>query len=234
MDHVDPEEKGFHTARGLHFLYVHPKEREITPEQSTWLASYLNQFEQTLHGQAFADPKEGYAKFLDVDAFIDHYWLVEMSKNVDGFRFSAFLQLSPGGRLKMGPIWDWDQSFGNANFYGGDSPEGWYWPNIREKEIRWFARLNQDPSFQRRTIERWRELRRGPFETSQILRRIDALVASLGEAQQRNTTRWPTRRNYPDYVRQMKQFIQVRLEWIDHELDWTSDRSSKPAEDGGK
>ena len=234
MDHVDPGEKGFHTARGLHFLYVHPKEREITEQQSTWLVNYLNQFERTLHSRTFADPNEGYAKFLDVDAFIDHYWLVEMSKNVDGFRFSAFVQLSPGGKLKMGPIWDWDQSFGNANFYGGDDPEGWYWPNIRATEIAWFARLNQDPEFRQRTIRRWMELRRGPFETSRIFQRIDTLVASLGEAQQRNSTRWPTRRNYPDYVRQMKRWIQTRVEWIDRELASASDSSTKPSKDRGK
>ena len=227
MDHVDPGEKGFHTARGLHFLYVHPKEREITGEQSAWLVNFLNQFERTLHGRAFADPKEGYAHFLDVDAFIDHYWLVEMCKNVDGFRFSAFLQLSPGGKLKLGPIWDWDQSFGNANFFGGDDPEGWYWPNIRATEINWFARLNQDPQFRRRTIDRWMELRRGPFETSRIFQRIDALVASMAEAQQRNSNRWPTRRSYPDYISQMKQWIQVRVDWIDRELASTSGRQDK-------
>ncbi len=218
MDHVDPGEVGFHTARGLHFLYVHPKEREITGEQRTRLVNYLNEFERTLYGRTFADPNEGYAKFLDVDAFIDHFWLVEMSKNVDGFRFSAFLQLSPGGKLKPGPIWDWDQSFGNANFYGGDSPEGWYWPHIRETEIDWFNRLRKDPQFQQRYVRRWFELRRGPFGTAQLLRRIDALVASLGEAQQRNSDRWPTRREHSDYVRQMKRWIQHRVDWIDQEL----------------
>ncbi|MBL9168061.1 MAG: CotH kinase family protein [Verrucomicrobiales bacterium] len=231
MDHVDPGENGFHTARGLHFLYVHPKEREITGEQRVWLVNYLNDFERVLHGQNFTDPTKGYAKFLDVDAFIDHYWLVEMSKNVDGFRFSAFLQLTPGGRLKMGPIWDWDQSFGNADFYGGDDPEGWYWPNIRRTEINWFARLNQDPEFRQRTVNRWTELRRGPFSTSQILERMDVLVASLGEAQQRNSARWPTRRNYPDYVRQMKGWIQTRVEWIDRELGSRSKRAGVKSEE---
>lgn len=223
MDHIDPGEKGFWTARGLHFLHVHPKERDIRAEQSAWLTQHLNQFESALFGPRFADPGEGYARFLDVDAFIDHFWLVEMSKNVDGFRFSAYLQWSPGGKLKMGPIWDWDQSYGNANFFGGESPEGWYWPFIRDSEINWFARLIQDPAFQKKVKGRWLELRRGPFETAQVLRRIDALVVDLGDAQKRNSNRWPTRRNYPDYVLQMKRWIQARLEWIDRELPTVSE-----------
>ncbi len=233
-DHVDPGEIGFRTGRGLHFLYVYPKERDITGEQRTRLVNYLNQFERTLHGRNFADPNEGYAKFLDVDAFIDHFWLVEMSKNVDGFRFSAFLQLSPAGKLKMGPTWDWDQSFGNANFYGGDSPEGWYWPHIRETEIDWFDQLRKDPQFQQRYIKRWFELRRGPFATAQLLRRIDALVATLGEAQQRNSNRWPTRRDYLDYIRTMKRWIQRRVDWIDRELAPAPGEGSKEVPDSPK
>lgn len=223
MDHVDPGEKGFFTAGGLHFLHVHPKERDITAEQSAWLVNYLTQFERALRSRAFADPNEGYVRFLDVDAFIDYYWLVEMSKNVDGFRFSAFLQLNRGGKLKMGPIWDWDQSFGNANFYGGDSPVGWYWPHIRDTEINWFARLNQDPQFRRRQIQRWMELRHGAFETTQIFQRIDALVASMGDAVQRDAYRWHRRRNHADHVREMKRWIQTRVEWIDRELASASD-----------
>lgn len=233
MDHVDPDEKGFRTGRGLHFLYVQPKEREITGEQSQWLLNSLNQFERALYGRAFADPVEGYAKFLDVDAFIDHFWLVEMSKNVDGLRFSAFLQWRPGGKLKMGPIWDWDQSFGNANFYDGDSPEGWYWPNIRDTEINWFARLRKDPEFRRRYTARWLELRRGAFATAEIFRRMDALVASMGDARQRNSVRWPTRREYPAYVNQMKRWIQQRVDWIDQELA-SSAKASKPDADRGE
>ena len=127
----------------------------------------------------------------------------------------------------MGPIWDWDQSFGNANFYDGESPEGWYWPYIRNTEIDWFNRLSKDPQFRRRYIERWTELRRVAFETSHILGRIDALVASMGEARERNSNRRPTRRNYQDYVQQIKRWIQRRMEWIDQELASSSGTAPK-------
>lgn len=226
MDHVDPDENGFRTDRGLHFLYVQPKERDITSDQRAWLLSYLNQFERTLYSRDFADPNEGYARFLDVDSFIDYFWLVEMSKCVDGFRFSTYLTVKQGGKLAMGPIWDWDQSFGNANFFDGDSPEGWYWPNIREREINWFARLSKDPRFRRQYIQRWRELRRGAFQTGQILGRIDELVASMGEARQRNFDRWPTRRDYEIYVDGMKRWIQRRLEAIDLQISSAAKRDA--------
>lgn len=217
-DHVDPTETGFRTARGSQFLYVYPKAGEISDRQKSWLENYLSEFERVLHGSRFAAPTNGYAKYLDVDAFIDHHWLVEMSKNVDGFRFSTFLHLKKGGKLTMGPIWDWDQSFGNANFYDGANPESWYWPYISAGEVNWFARLNHDPDFQQRYIDRWAELRKGPFAPAKILARIDALIASLGDAQKRNTQRWPTHRRYEDYIRRMKQWIRSRIAWIDEQF----------------
>lgn len=227
MDHVDPDETGFRTSRGRRFLYVRPRERDVTGEQSAWLIRQLDQFERALYGREFTNPMEGYARFLDVDSFIDYFWLVEMSKCVDGFRFSTYLTLQPGGKLKMGPIWDWDQSFGNANFYDGDSPEGWYWPFIRDTEIDWFARLCKDPEFRRRYTARWFELRRGAFATAEIMNRVDALVTSMGEARQRNSSRWPTRREHHDYVNQMKRWIQHRVDWIDQQLAASAIKSPK-------
>ena len=217
-DHVDPTETGFRTERGIRFLYVYPKEMEISEDQKSWLINYLNRFERVLYGHRFADPTNGYSRYLDVDAFIDHHWLVEMSKNVDGFRFSAFLHLNKNGKLKMGPIWDWDQSFGNANFYDGASAEGWYWPYIREHEIDWFARLRQDADFQQRSADRWAELRNGPFAPSNILARVDELTASFGEAQKRNSQRWPTRQPHEEHIRKMKQWIRSRIAWIDQQF----------------
>jgi len=217
-DHIDPAETGFRTQQGIRFLYVYPKEGDISEKQKSWLNNYLNQFEKVLFGRHFADPTNGYARYLDVDAFIDHFWLVEMSKNVDGFRFSAFLHLNKNDKLKMGPLWDWDQSFGNANFYDGANPESWYWPYIKETEINWFARLRQDPDFQQRYVDRWAELRNGPFAPSNILARVDELTASFAEAQMRNSRRWPTHQRHEDYIRRMKQWIQSRIAWIDQQF----------------
>lgn len=74
-------------------------------QQRAWLARYFRSFESALYGPDFADPQAGYAAFLDVDSFIDAHWLIEMSKNVDGFRYSAFITKDRGGKLKTEPPW---------------------------------------------------------------------------------------------------------------------------------
>jgi len=149
-----------------------------------------------------------------------------MSKNIDGFRYSAFLHKDRGGKLQMGPAWDWNLSFGNADYHDGSNPEGWYTSLLRENELCWFRRLSEDPDFEQRAIDRWGALRRTVFAPSNLLARVDELAAYLNESQARNFRRWPIlgRRinpndfvgsTYQEEIRWMKQWIQHRIVWID-------------------
>ena len=105
-------------------------------------------------GLNFKDPKTGYAAYIDPDSFIDHHLLVEVTKNIDGFRFSTFYYKDRGGKLNMGPIWDWNLSFGNANGKQGWMPESWYWPQLDDRQYSWFRRLFEDPDFAQRYVDR--------------------------------------------------------------------------------
>lgn len=225
-DHSERWEPSFRTSRGQHFYYVDPKPEGLTREQTAWLTHYMNRFEQALYGAEFRDPSRGYAAFLDVDSFIDQHWLIELSKNIDGFRYSAFLHKDRGGKLQMGPAWDWNLSFGNADYHDGSDPTGWYYPLLRESELCWFRRLNEDPDFAQRAIDRWGELRRSVFAPGTILKRVDEIAALLQESQARNFSRWQIlgRRvnpndfvgaTYAEEIRWMKQWIQKRIAWID-------------------
>ena len=47
--------------------------------QRDWLRDHLIEFEDALFGRNFADPEQGYAKYIDVDAWIDTWLLVELT-----------------------------------------------------------------------------------------------------------------------------------------------------------
>jgi len=224
-DHSDRYEPSFRTGR-THYFYVEPDPEDMSRDQMNWISRYMNRLEQALYGSDFRDPTRGYAAYLDVDTFIDQHWLIEMSKNIDGFRYSAYMHKDRGGKLQVGPAWDWNLSFGNADYYDGSDPTGWYTPNLRESEICWFRRLEEDPEFAQKSIDRWGELRRTVFSPSKILARVDEMAAQLQEAQTRNFRRWPVlgRRinpndfvgnSYEEEIRWMKQWIQKRIAWID-------------------
>jgi hypothetical protein len=181
-----------------------------------------------------------------VGAFIDQHWLIEMSKNIDGFRYSVFFTKDRGSKLQVQPVWDWNLSFGNANYHDGWDPTDWYTDRLRSSEISWFRKLNQDPEFAQRAIDRWGELRRDVFSVPNIHRRVDDMAAQLNEAQVRNFQRWGImgRDIWPNYyvgktyreeVEWMKEWIRKRIQWIDSQLPPTpvvvaTDRRSKPAD----
>jgi hypothetical protein len=220
---------GFKTPRDLRLFFVDPSEDELTTAQRNWLARYVTRFEDVLHGPNFASPTEGYAKYLDVDAFIDHFWLVEMSKNIDAFRYSAYLHKPRNGKITLGPCWDWNLSFGNADYHGAEETQGWYYAYLRDIEICWENRLRDDPEFVQRQIDRWTELRRDLFAPERLLRRVDELAAQLQEAQVRNFKRWPILNryvqpnpsihgSYQGEIQAMKQWIQGRIAWLDRQF----------------
>jgi hypothetical protein len=223
------KDSSFRSSHGSQFYYVEPKGDQITTEQKTWLRQYINKFERVLYSDDFNDPKTGYAAYIDPDSFIDHHLLVELSKNIDGFRFSTFYYKDREGRLNMGPIWDWNLSFGNANAREGFNPEGWYWSQLDDRQYSWFRRLFEDPDFAQRYADRWGELRTNQFAIVKILARIDELAALLNEAQARNFRRWRVLgrnvwpnafvgQSFNDEVSFMKQWIRQRVEWIDQEF----------------
>jgi hypothetical protein len=225
-DRLDPGDSGFYTSTGQRLAYVDPKESEITAPQAAYILGYLNEFESVLYGPGFADPENGYAKYIDPGSFIDHHIVVEMTKNIDGFRLSTFLFKDRLGKLQMGPVWDYDLSQGNANYLEGWLPTGWYHDLISDTDYPWYRRLFEDPELWLRYADRWYELRRGVLATATLLADIDAHAALLAESQVRNFERWDVLGIYlwPNYfigetyeseIDWMKDWLEARLAWID-------------------
>ena len=225
-DRLDPGDSGMTTSRGHTLGFVEPKEREITAAQRTYLANFFNSFENALYGASFRDPSTGYRRYIDTRSFIDNHILVELTKNIDGYRLSSFFYKDRGGKLHMGPIWDYNLSLGNANYLNGWIPQGWYWEQLGDDAYPWFRRLFQDPDFQQEYIDRWNVVRRRVFPTATILAQVDEVAAFLDESQRRNFVTWPIlgqyvwpnwyiANTYREEIDWMKGWIEDRLEWYD-------------------
>ena len=225
-DRLDPGDSGMSTSLGHVLGFVEPKEQEISAAQRAYIKGYLDSFEAVLMGPDFADPVDGYARFIDVGSFIDHHILVELTKNIDGYRLSTFMYKDRGAKLNMGPIWDYNLCLGNANYLDGWKPDGWYHALVGDGDYPWYRRLFQDPEFAQKWVDRWTELRRGPFAADRLLAEVDAIADSLAEAQVRNYQRWPILgtyvwpnqfigNTYQEEIDFMKGWIQGRLAWID-------------------
>jgi hypothetical protein len=230
-DKSDPGETVFHTSRGLEIRVVEPKIEDITPEQMDWLHNYLNEFESVLYGSNFMDPVNGYAKYIDVDSFIDHHFIVEITKNIDGFRLSTYMFKDRGGKINMGPVWDYNLSLGNANYLQGWIPSGWYYSQLGDGDYPWWRRLFEDPAFRQRYADRWFEFRENLLSNSRLLKNIEDTATLLNESQIRNFNRWHILGSYvwPNWfiadtyyeeINWMSDWLEQRLNWMDSQIDY--------------
>ena len=129
-----------------------PADIQYGSEAYTNIENFINSFEEVLFGDNFKDPEEGYRSYIDLDSFIDWYLINEIGKSVDAYGYaSVFFSYVPGKKIKMGPIWDFDLSFGNADY----SPQAFYPTGNWVNEHPWFERLLRDDFFRQKVIERY-------------------------------------------------------------------------------
>lgn len=233
-DKDSPNDVSFTTDRGTYLKFHDPKGFNLEAVQYDWLIGYLNRFEAALYGANWRDPVNGYARYLDVDSFVDYHWIVEFSKQIDGIRLSNYLQKDRDGRIKMEPIWDWNLSFGNADYLEGQNPQGWYWPLMSADDHLWLRRLLAnpgDPDFRQKIADRWSELRTNVLAVTNVAARMDELTGLLQEAQARDFKRWPrlgsyvwpnspglaAARTHQDAVNWVKNWLGNRYAWIDRQ-----------------
>lgn len=227
----------FSTNRGYSWIFDDPVGGDLTGAQRNWLRNYMNQFESVLYGADFADPDEGYAAYIDPDSWIDHHIIVELTKNIDGFRISTFLYKDRGGRINMGPVWDYNLSLGNADYNQGWLSSGWYYSILGGSNYPYWPRLFDDPAFTLRYADRWFRYRRDAFTTERLVGMIEEYAQLLEEPQERNFDRWHilSRDIWPNWfiadthreeVEWVKGWLADRLEWMDQEIG--SDYAAAP------
>ncbi|MCL6265030.1 CotH kinase family protein [Flagellimonas myxillae] len=218
----------------IYFLYEEPDAEDITAEQKTYISNYIGAFETALASDDFTDPDLGYTAYIDVDSFIDFFLLNEISNNVDGYRLSTFMHKDKNGKLKMGPIWDFNLAFGNADYCGGGETNVWaYKFNERCSNDTWlipfwWSRLMEDPQFVSKLRARWQALRADTFSNDQILDKINAYSLLLNESGAANANFstwgvlgsyvWPNNfvgNTYESELNYLSNWIENRLSWMD-------------------
>ena len=220
---------------GVWYQYHYPEPDDIVDEQKDYINNYITDFELLLASEAYNDPDAGYYDQVNLESFIDVSLMSEISKNVDAYRLSAYMYKdkdSEDGRLTMGPIWDYNLAFGNADYYDGWDPAGWQLDvelgGDPFKIPFWWYRIWDDETFRDAFNQRWQELRQTVFSEEYIMNMIDSTIAVIDEAQVRNFQRWPildeyvwpnayVGGSYENEIDYLTDWITDRLEWIDEQ-----------------
>ena len=218
----------------IRFLYEYPKPDALTVQQRDYITTYVNDFEAALASEGFTDPVDGYAPYIDLDSFVDFFLLNELANNVDAYRISTFMYKDKNEKLKMGPIWDFNLGFGNADYCSGGETNVWAYrfnercPSDFFQVPFWWLRLMEDPAFVSRLQSRWNQLRGSTLSDSNIQNKVDSYILLLDEtdASRKNfetwrilgTYVWPNKfvgQNYTQETDYLKAWISDRLLWMD-------------------
>ena len=218
---------------GVYYQYHYPAADDIAPEQEIYIQNYVDEFEEMFEDGSYLDPQDGYYNKIDWAQFIDYAIMQEFAKNVDGYRLSSFIYKdkdSNDPRLHMGPIWDFNLAFGNANYYDGSNTVGWYMDtNFGTDPWRipfWWYLIWGDETFRFAFNARWQELRSDVLSNDHVMDMVDSLVGHLGPAIDRNFEVWPVigewvwpneyiGETYAHELNYLRDWINSRLIWMD-------------------
>ena len=212
------------------YVYVDPKPELITDDQQEYIESFINDFEDVMNSDEKYDLENGYHKYIDINSFVDYFIINEMSKNVDAYRLSTYLYKNNdalGGKLYAGPLWDFNLAWGNADYCYAWGVSQFFTDCGTGPQ--WWIDLFEDPNFENRLSCRWAELRAGAFNTDSIHNWIDAQVALMGDAIDRNYETWDILgeyvwpnyyigETYEDEISHLKSWITSRLNWMDDNM----------------
>lgn len=236
-----------HPTFDVHMVYVYPKPDLIVVQQQAYIQQFMNDYETALYGNNFADTTNGYRKYISVRSFMD-YWIVnELSRNVDGHKKSSYYYKEKDnangtiGKMKAGPVWDFDWAWKNIpGCVNSEMTDGSGWsylvndcsPDVNSPA--WYVRLLQDSLFANELHCRWTDLRRSILDTTYLFHYMDSIASYVNEAQQRHYQYWghmgqasgapevdPPAQSYQEEVDRLKQFIRLRIAWLDANMPGT-------------
>jgi len=217
----------------FYYEYVYPKDTDITIQQEAYIKNYMNSFETIMASSSFSDQTNGYPKYIETNSFVDFFLINELSKNVDAYRLSTYLykdNISNGGKLHIGPVWDYDLAWHNCNYGDSFLPSGWEY-QMADSVFpcpTWWDRFKQDTNFVNQVYCRWTQLRQGILKLNNLNSYIDSTALVLNESQQRNFIQWPilgayifpnpqnqSNATYQTEVSDLKTWVANRIAWMD-------------------
>lgn len=225
----------------IDIMYSTPNSTDITPAQKTYVQASVDSFERALFTGVLGDTTvPNWRNFANEESFIHYLILNELGRNVDGYRISTYFykdKNSRDPRWQMGPAWDYDIAWANADYCRATDSAGWaydfntycssYW-----MVPAWWTTFAQDSVFMHKLRCRYTNLRQTgkPLHLQSLNTWIDNTANLLNEGQTRNFEKWqilgqyvwpnpsPIPNDYAGEVSELKDWLQRRLNWMDNQL----------------
>lgn len=215
----------FTSKKGTPMTIHYPDDDEITPLQKTYIEDHFNAME------------ENWEKSLDLNTFIRHFLVGELSGNTDTYWSTYMYKHRENDTIFTGPVWDFDIAFENdGRTYPINSKKDWVYRSGGSTTgyMRTFVDniVVRNTGAKAKILEIWGKARESSINEQHLVDFINQQEKNLEESQKLNFMRWPIMNeivhenpkiwgSYAAEVQNVRQFISERLLWIDQKLGYT-------------
>jgi hypothetical protein len=211
-----------YSGGSVNFIHDSPDPDEVTVQQNTYI---YNQFLALKYAASSGNTSllDGYPSIIDIPSFIDFFIMNEIASNVDGYQLSTYFHKDRNGKLRAGPIWDFNLTYGNDLFFLGfdrSATDVWQFDNNSNNGPKFFKDLFDNTTFKCYLSKRWSEVAAAnkPLNYQVVSNKIDQLVNLISEAAVREETRWGQVGNWANNITSLKTWLQTRINWLNTNL----------------
>ena len=219
------EDCWFTSKKGTPMTIHYPDDDEITPQQKTYIEDCFNALE------------EDWKKTLDVNTFIRHFLVGELSGNTDTYWSTYMYKHRENDTIFTGPVWDFDIAFENdQRTYPINSKTDFVYRSggSNTGNMRTFVDniIVRDAGAKAKLLEIWGKARETNVNEQHLVGFINQQEENLQESQKLNFMRWPIMNelvhenpkvwgSYTAEVQNVRQYMSERLLWMDKKLGYT-------------
>ena len=201
------------------FIHHYPKPADITNAQDNYIHGVFTDL-ASVANQHNTSTTSGIPSVIDIPSFVDFMMMAEYTSNVDVYSLSTFFHKDRMGKLRAGPIWDYNLAFGYDAFGNRSKYNVWQFNNEDNNGPKFWKDLFDTDLFRCYLAKRWFELTEPgqPLNYDFVCNRIDEIDALITEAIPRDNQRWNQMQQHAQYVNNMKNWLQQRINWLNQNI----------------
>ena len=217
-DRVSAENPAAWYSNGAEYIHEKPNSDDITTIQSSYIEAVFRGLDNNANNSSITS---GYPSIIDVPSFVDYILMAEMASNVDAYALSTYYHKDRGGKLRAGPVWDYNLTYGNDLFdffgtnYDRSHTDVWQFAYSNTGSYFWGDLFNNS-TFKCYLAKRFDELTKAgqPLNLDYISSLIDSTIILISEAVVRENEKWETIEDFNGEIANMKDWIQERISWM--------------------
>ena len=206
------------SGQTVDFVHDLPKPTAVTTTQNTYIESQFLSL-STAANTNNINFTDGYPSVIDVPSFVDFMLSNELGSNADAYQFSTYFHKDRNGKLRAGPIWDLNLTYGNDLFlWGFDRSHNnvWQFQNGDNEGAKFWRDLYNNSKYRCLMARRFYEITQPnqPMNPDVLNAFIDNTVNYISTAVGRDNQKWNTNNELISNVFALKNFIASRISWM--------------------